>query len=171
MEKEIFFLLLIGVALLMLYKKQEKFDGTNENKISNLKINVETNVQEILNYFPGVIISHDHRFEPLSKGVIYTSGEYTINKPISSIAVIPGIRFIGFNKSFKSDTFIIDGSLDELMGPKTVIFSKDLSDKIDSFIVTIHDKQLLNDYMKTYGKNYNDMIASYIRYGRVKRGV
>lgn len=165
--------IILLIALLMLIfimKTQEKFDDIHEDKISNLKTNIDIQVQEFLKYFPGVIISHDHRFEPLSKGVIYISGEYTINKPISSIAVIPGIRFIGFNKSSKSDTFIIDGSLDELMGPKTIIFSKDLSDKIDSFIVTIYDEKLLNNYMKTYGKNYNDMIASYIRFGRVKKG-
>lgn len=177
MENNFFLFLLIGLVIVLsyFYNKKENFDeinfaDININKIGNLKINIESQIQEFLKNFPGVIISYDHRFEPLSKGSIYISGEYTINNPISSISVIPGVRFIGFNKLSKSDTFIIDGSLDELMGPKTIILSKDLSDKIDSFIVTIYDRKLLNDYMKTYGKNYNDMIQSYLRFGRVKRG-
>jgi hypothetical protein len=179
MENNFFLFLLIGLVIVLsyFYNKKENYDPNdrnfsdiNINKIGNLKINIESQIQEFLKNFPGVIISYDHRFEPLSKGSIYISGEYTINNPISSISVIPGVRFIGFNKLSKLDTFIIDGSLDELMGPKTIILSKDLSDKIDSFIVTIYDRKLLNDYMKTYGKNYNDMIQSYLRFGRVKRG-
>lgn len=179
MENNVFLFLLIGLVIVLsfFYNKKENydpndrnFDDINNNKIGNLKISIESQIQEFLKNFPGVIISYDHRFEPLSKGSIYKSGEYNINKPISSINVIPGVRFIGFNKLSKLDTFIIDGSLNELMGPKTIIFSKDLSDKIDSFIVTIYDRKLLDDYMKTYGKNYNDMIQSYLRFGRVKRG-